>query len=109
MIFSWDDWNVEHIGEHGVTRDEAEFVVRHAAPPFPAESADGKSVVWGKSRDGRYLQVIFVHRSEEEIDYESLTLGDLLSLEDNGGPVIYVVHAMDLTAKMKRQYRKRRS
>lgn len=109
MIFSWDEWNIDHIAKHGVEQDEAEFVVEHAAPPFPAESADGKSVVWGQTRDGRYLQVIFVHRSEDEVDFESLTFEDLLSLEDGGGPVIYVIHAMDLTPRMKRQYRRRKS
>jgi uncharacterized DUF497 family protein len=94
MIFSWDDWNTGHIARHGVSRDEAEFVVRHAAPPFPAESGDGKSVVWGQSRDGRYLQVILAYRAEDEVDYESLTLEDLLSLEDDSSPIVYVVHAM---------------
>jgi len=108
MIFSWDDWNIDHIAEHGVARGEAEFVVRHAAPPFPAESGDGKFVVWGQSRDGRHLQVIFVYREEDEVDYESLTLEDLLTLEVDGGPVAYVIHAMDLTPKMKQQYRRRK-
>ena len=92
-----------------MTRDEAEFIVRNAAPPFPAEAGDGNSVVWGQSRDGRYLQVIFVYRSDEDLDYESLTLEDLLSLEDGGASTVYVVHAMDLTPKMKRQYRRRKS
>jgi len=43
------------------------------------------------------------------VDYESLTLEDLLTLEDDGGPVAYVIHAMNLTPKMKRQYRRRKS
>ena len=108
MIFSWDDWNIDHIAEHNVTRREAEYVVTHADPPFPSESNDGKLVVWGQTRDGRYLQVIFVYRSDAEIEYESLTLEDLLKLEDGAAPVIYIIHAMPLTEKMKRQYRRRR-
>jgi hypothetical protein len=109
MIFSWDDWNTSHVARHAVTRREAEFVVRHAAPPFPAESGDGKSVVWGQTRDGRYLQVIFVYRADDQVDYESLTLEELMTLQDGGGPVVYVVHAMELTPKMKQQYRRRMS
>jgi hypothetical protein len=51
-------------------------------------------------------QVVFVYRRDYEIDYQSLTLADLLAVEAGEGPLIYVIHAMDLTANMKRQYRK---
>jgi len=27
MEFRWNEWNVEHIAEHGVTPDEAELVL----------------------------------------------------------------------------------
>lgn len=50
--------------------------------------------------------MIFVYRSDDEVDYESLSLADLLAVEAGEGPVVYVIHAMDLTANMKRQYRK---
>jgi hypothetical protein len=106
MLFSWDDWNVGHIGEHDVDPKEAEYVVKHAAPPFPREIGDDKHKVWGQTAEGRYLQVIFVYRSDDEVDYEALTLPDLLALEAGEGPLIYVIHAMDLTPNMKRQYRK---
>jgi hypothetical protein len=103
---------LEHRPHRRTQRDqarEAEYVVKHAEPPFPSESNDGKLVAWGQTREGRYLQVIFVYRSDDEIEYESLLLEDLLKLEDGAGPVIYVIHAMALTEKMKRQYRRRRS
>jgi hypothetical protein len=35
MLVSWDEWNVEHIDEHGMSPAEAEHVVKHAEPPFP--------------------------------------------------------------------------
>ncbi|HSU67669.1 MAG TPA: hypothetical protein VLJ39_12415 [Tepidisphaeraceae bacterium] len=106
MVFSWDDWNVEHIAGHGVTPYEAEYVVKHAAPPFPHEVGDEKYRVWGRTDDGRFLQVIFVYRSDDDVDYESLDLEELLAVEEGEGPLIYVVHAMDLTQKMKRQFRR---
>lgn len=35
LIFLWDEANVEHIGDHGVQSEEAEYVVRHAKSPYP--------------------------------------------------------------------------
>src|SRR6476646_8721868 len=48
-IFCWNDWNVGHIAEHGVSPDEAEVVVRGARPPFPRDRGDGKFLVWGQA------------------------------------------------------------
>jgi uncharacterized DUF497 family protein len=106
MLFSWDEWNVEHIDEHGVSPAEAEHVVKRAEPPFPREIGEGKYKVWGRTQDGRYLQVVFVYRSDDEIDYEGISLTDLLAVEAGEGPLLYVIHAMELTPNMKRQYRK---
>jgi uncharacterized DUF497 family protein len=106
MVFSWDEWNIDHIAEHGVAPGEAEYVVKHAAPPFPREIGEGKIKVWGRTADGRYLQVVFVYRSDDEIDYEAMSLTNLLAVEAGEGPLLYVIHAMELTLNMKRQYRK---
>ncbi len=90
MIFSWDDWNTDHIAEHGVDEGEAEYVVTHARPPFPREIGDEKYLVWGRSREGRYLQVVFVYRSPGEVDYESIGLPELLELtEESAGRGVY--------------------
>jgi uncharacterized DUF497 family protein len=106
IVFAWDDWNVDHISEHGVTLAEAEFVVRRARPSFPREIGDDKYQVWGPAESGRLLQVVFVFRADDEVDYESLTLDDVLALADNHATTIYVIHAMEMTDGMKRQYRK---
>src|SRR5665213_2886056 len=90
MLFSWDDWNIDHIAKHNVKPSEAEYIVRHAASPFPREMGDEKYKVWGQTADGRYLQVVLVYRSDDEVDYESLSLTDLLAVEASEGPVIYV-------------------
>src|SRR5438094_6556458 len=106
-VFSWDEWNTDHVAKHSVTREEVEYVVRHAQPPFPHEIGADKYVVWGPTHSGRLLEVILVFRSEDEVEYESLDLEDVLALSEDKVTAIYVIHAMDLTPRMKSQYRKR--
>jgi uncharacterized DUF497 family protein len=79
IVFSWDEWNLQHIETHGVKPVEAEYVVRNAKRPFPREISDDKQLVWGQTERGRYLQVIFVFRSDDEVDYESLSLEEVLA------------------------------
>ena len=106
MIFQWDLKNTEHVEEHGVSREEAEFVIRHASSPFPERIPDGKSLVWGTTDAGEYLQVIFVILTDDRVDVENMTASDLASYID-GDDVIYVAHAMPLTRKQKSQFRAR--
>jgi hypothetical protein len=84
--FRWNDWNRDHIAEHGILPEEAEYVVNHAAAPYPEFIGDGKWRVRGQTASGRYLQVIFV-------------------IEDG---TYYVIHARGLTDREKRQLRRRR-
>jgi uncharacterized DUF497 family protein len=107
MFFAWDEWNIDHIARHGVTREEAEDVVENAAPPWPQQKGDDKLVVWGGTESGRLLQVIFVLKRPDEIDFESLTIDQWAEL---GGDdwLVYVIHAMDLTPAMKKRYRRRK-
>jgi uncharacterized DUF497 family protein len=88
MDFRWNDWNIEHIADHGVSPEEAETVIRNARRPFPRKIDDDKWMVWGSGRGGRYLQVIFILDHDESI---------------------FVIHARRLTDKEKRQFcRKKR-
>ena len=108
-VFSWDEENRGHISRHGVSPAEAEAVVRNAAAPFPEQIESDKLVVWGATESGRYLQVIFVLKSPEEVAYESVAVEGWMAVE--GGEVeevIRVIHAMDLTPRMKRRLRRRR-
>jgi hypothetical protein len=59
MIFAWNAGNVTHIAKHGVAPVDAECVARNARPPYPEVRSDGKFLVWGQARAGRWLQVIF--------------------------------------------------
>jgi len=86
LEFRWIDWNVEHIGRHGVTPAEAELVVENARPPFPERQEEDKWLVMGRGQGGRYVQVVFVR-------------------DDDG--TAFVIHARPLTDKEKRRYRRR--
>lgn len=93
MLFRWNDWNVEHIAEHGVSPEEAEQVVEHARNPFPELREHDKWRVIGRGLGGRWIQVIFVFDPiEEDID------------EDD---TVYVIHARPLTDREKKRERKR--
>ena len=105
-IFCWNDWNVEHIATHGVLPEEAEAIVRGARPPFPREQGEEKYLVWGQTSAGRYLQVIYILPDDEDVDVDALDFADLLAFSD-GEAVLYVIHAMDMTERQKKQFRKK--
>lgn len=87
MDFRWNDWNIEHIGGHGVAPEEAERVIQQARSPYPRTIHDDKWLVWGRGSGGRFLQVIFV-------------------LDEDG--TIFVIYARPLTESEKRRNRRRK-
>jgi hypothetical protein len=106
MIFAWDAENEDHIGRHAVAPDEAEYVVRRARPPYPRPIGEGKSLVWGRTAHGRYLQVVFAYPPDDRVDRESLGAADLLAFAGGEAEVVRVIHAMELTDEQKKQYRR---
>jgi hypothetical protein len=66
---------------------------------------DEKLLVWGQTDGGRYLQVVIVFLSDERVSLAELTRDELLEFE-SGERVMLVIHAMEMTEDMKRQYRK---
>ncbi len=110
MIFAWTDWNIAHIAEHGVTPDEAEYVVRTARRPYPIARDDGKHLVVGKTRGGRLLHVIFVLKDLTDVESGSVSPLDLPGPESDRIVIIvtFVIHAMPASEKMKRHDRRRR-
>ena len=84
MDFRWNDWNEEHIANHGVLSAEAEAVVECARHPFPRKIDDEKWLAWGRGHGGRHQQVVFV------LDEDS----------------VYVIHARPLSEQEKRRYRR---
>jgi uncharacterized DUF497 family protein len=85
--FRWNDWNIAKCEKHGVDPADAEYVVEQARAPFPRRIDDGKLLVWGQTENGTYIQVIYV-------------------LDSDG--TAFIIHAMPLTQKQKRQLRRRR-
>jgi uncharacterized DUF497 family protein len=103
--FIWDDKNTAHIGEHGVTPAEAEYVVDHARPPYPRQHGDDKFIVRGQTREGRFIQVIYLPASDAaEVDYRRV---DLVAMDESADS-FYVIHARPLTAAEKSAHEKRR-
>jgi len=107
-MFYWDDWNRDHVTLHGVSSEEAEFVIRHLKSPYPDFCGDGKYKVQGPTQDGRLIQVVFAFRSSDELDYEQMSFQDILAIENDSGPYVYIIHARDLTTSEKRAFTKRR-
>jgi uncharacterized DUF497 family protein len=109
LIFAWDEKNREHLGKHDVTPAEAEFVVENAEPPFPQHIGDGKRRVWGATNSGRMLQVIYVLKAHDQVEYDSVSSLDWVALERAPDTkIVRIIHAMDLTPEMKRLLRRRR-
>lgn len=106
-VYSWKDANVTHIAKHSVERSEAEYIVDHARPPFPDHVGDGKWRVWGKTRVGRWLEVVYVYPDDADVEPDSLSVSGLMEFSDGRAQVVYVIHARNLTAAEKRQARKR--
>jgi hypothetical protein len=48
VLFRWNDWNVDHIAEHGVSPKEAELVVESARRPYPEMQQEDKWRVVGR-------------------------------------------------------------
>jgi len=84
MEFRWIEWNEDHIWKHRVHPYEAEDVVRNPGRGFPRAVEDDKYIVMGQSRDGRYLQVVYVFSPED---------------------TIFVIHARELKPKEKRAFK----
>jgi len=85
MDFRWNGWNLEHIGAHGVTPDEAEKVVESTHDRNWIWRGDGKWLVPGRGYGGRLLQIVLI-------------------LDPDG--TVYVIHARPLTDTEKRRLRR---
>ena len=85
--FRWNEWNIEHIAEHGVTPDEAEWIVNRARAPYPRRAGGERYLAVGQTSGGDYLQVVYI-----------------LDPADT----VFVIHARPLTDREKKALRRRR-
>ena len=65
----WDEWNIEHIARHGVTRDEAMEVCSNGF--IVLRSYAGRFIIVGQSTDGRALSIVV--EPEDEWKYYVVT------------------------------------
>ena len=87
MEFRWNQHNRDHIAEHGMRPEQAEFVIENAMAPWPTKLEDEKYLVRGQTVAGDFIQVIYIL--------------------DPGGSK-YVIHARPLKDSEKRAVRRRR-
>lgn len=107
MVFAWDLINRDHIARHQISPQEAEAVVNGAQRPYPQYIEEDKLVVRGATDGGRLLQVIYVLKKPAEVSYESLSVEEWMAVESGEvTEVIRVIHAMDLSPKMKHRLRR---
>lgn len=52
----WDEWNIEHIAKHDVTKDEVEEIFARAVRA--KESYSGRLMVFGNTKTKRLLAVV---------------------------------------------------
>jgi len=110
FIFLWTPRNIERVGRHDIIYDVAEYVVQHAAAPYLENVGDDNRSVWGATRNGRFLQVIFVHVQIENMtseEYAFLEPHERIAL-DAGEPAVRIIHARELTNDEKRRLRRRK-
>jgi len=84
-------------------------VVENMSQPFPQHIGDGKRRVWGVTAQGRLLQVIYVLKKQEDVQFESVAVLDWIKLESEPqARIVRVIHAMEFTTDMKRRWRRLR-
>jgi uncharacterized DUF497 family protein len=108
VIFAYDDWNREHVAKHGVSHADAEYVIESARRPYPKKIEEGKFIVYGPDRTGRVLEVVFAFKSADQIDFDTVDLLQLGDLSEAQNPVaVYIIHAMPISGRTKKRYRRR--
>jgi hypothetical protein len=80
------DTGLPHVYRHGVSEDEAEYVLRHPGQDRPGRDRSRHAL--GQTASGRYLRVIYV--------------------PDERGDGVFVVTAWELRGNELRAYRRRR-
>ena len=85
MEFRWNAWNLDHATRHGVSREEAEHVVRFARRPYPRRLARNKWLVEGRGTGDRFVRVVYVTDADD---------------------AIYIIHAMPLGGRRRRRKRR---
>jgi hypothetical protein len=81
----WTDWSEDHIRRHDVAAGEVEQVL-FSRPRWIAKGREGTTLIFGSTTSGRPLLVVTV---------------------DEGGGVVFVVTAREMTEQEKRTFRRK--
>ncbi|HZK80872.1 MAG TPA: hypothetical protein VFC46_07390 [Humisphaera sp.] len=82
--FRWNDWNLEQTTKHGCRLEEIESVIRHEVRARRARKVgNDKWRVEGRGIGDRMMEAIFIW-------------------DDGDGDTVYVIHAMPLTTRRRR-------
>lgn len=65
-LFDWDDANISHVAQHGVTPEESEEVILGDPLDAGFETVDGEGrwAYIGETNEGRILRVVITIRGE---------------------------------------------
>ena len=58
-FIEWDDINERKVGNHGLTPDDVEDVLRSANPVKGVSRTSGRPTVEGRTNGGRYVRVVY--------------------------------------------------
>jgi uncharacterized DUF497 family protein len=58
--FEWDEENIRHIAEHGLTPDEVEPVVQNPRNVTTFSNSSGRSSTFGMTKTSKYIIVVWV-------------------------------------------------
>jgi hypothetical protein len=109
MIFLWSWRNEEHLTKHAVAPAEANELVERAKPPYPEDIGDHKWSVRGRTRAGRFLQVIYLYAAIEDIEPNEFAQlrPDEREAMSSGAEAVRIIHGRPLTESEKRRLRRR--
>jgi hypothetical protein len=82
VVLFWDldedpDGNVQHILEHGLTKEEVEDVLRNPENPTVESRSSGNPVTFGFTETGRYIIVVWEHIRDDPLTIYPITAYDV--------------------------------
>jgi uncharacterized DUF497 family protein len=76
-IFVWDEENIAHIAEHGLTPEEVEPVVQNPRNVTSYSRSSGRSTTYGMTKTSRYIIVVWEQVKERPWTVRVKTTYDL--------------------------------
>ena len=68
-----EDGNVQHIAEHGLTREEVEDVLLNPRNPTTESNSSGNPITFGWTSTERYIAVVWEHVQDDPLTIYPIT------------------------------------